>query len=201
MTGSFPAVRKLGSHDELCPDARSSSSELSHLYARCMDESTWDRSRCSIAGALSVVGEKWSLLVLREAFLGVRRFADFHRTLGAPRAVLTDRLGTLVEQGLLTRVPYQAEGERQRHEYRLTAKGRDLWPVLTTMREWGDRWEAPDGAPLELVHDGCGEVMVLNHTCSACGETVDGRSVRARPGPGADPTSLSGTPLVADLVT
>ena len=80
----------------------------------------WDRSRCSVAGTLAVVGEKWSLLVLREAFLGVRRFADFQRNLGAPRAVLTDRLGTLVDQGILRRVPYQAEGERQRHEYRLT---------------------------------------------------------------------------------
>src|SRR5829696_9596419 len=89
-----------------------------------------DRSRCSVAGTLAVVGEKWSLLVLREAFLGVRRFADFQRILGAPRAVLTDRLATLVEHELLVRVPYQAEGERQRSEYRLTAKGLDLHPAL-----------------------------------------------------------------------
>src|ERR1700709_2510606 len=101
-----------------------------------MTEAGWDRSRCSVAGTLSVVGEKWSLLVLREAFLGVRRFADFQRVLGAPRAVLTDRLAW----------PYQADGERQRHEYRLTAKGIDLYPTLVALMEWGDRYltgEAP----------------------------------------------------------
>src|SRR3954462_14060314 len=102
----------------------------------------WDRSRCSVAGTLAVVGEKWSLLVLREAFLGVRRFADFQRILGAPKAVLSDRLATLVEQGVLTRVPYQAEGERQRHEYRLTAKGRDLYPTLVALMQWGDTYLA-----------------------------------------------------------
>ena len=86
-----------------------------------------------MAGTLAVIGEKWSLLVLREAFFGVRRFADFQRVLGAPKAVLTDRLGTLVASGVLARVPYQAEGERQRHEYRLTDKGRDLYPTLVAL--------------------------------------------------------------------
>jgi DNA-binding HxlR family transcriptional regulator len=147
-----------------------------------MDESTWDRSRCSIAGALSVVGEKWSLLVLREAFLGVRRFADFHRTLGAPRAVLTDRLGTLVEQGLLTRVPYQAEGERQRHEYRLTAKGRDLYPTLIALMAWGDTYLADEGrAPLVLQHRECGAPVRVELVCAA-GHRVEGaRDVRPVP--------------------
>ena len=87
-----------------------------------------------MAGTLAVIGEKWSLLVLREAFLGVRRFADFQRILGAPKAVLTERLGTLVASGILARVPYQAEGERQRHEYRLTDRGRDLYPTLVAQR-------------------------------------------------------------------
>ena len=87
-------------------------------YAGAVSDTQWDRSRCSVAGTLAVVGEKWSLLVLREAFLGVRRFADFQRALGAPRAVLTDRLNTLVEQGILRRVPYRAHGDRQRQEYR-----------------------------------------------------------------------------------
>ena len=88
-------------------------------------------------------------------------------------------------------------GAPPRHEYRLTVKGRDLWPVLTTMREWGDKWAAPTGPPLEVVHDACGEVMHLQHTCSACGETADQRSVRARPGPGATPSDFDRTALLA----
>src|ERR671927_989189 len=119
-------------------------------YAGGVSEALWDRSRCSVAGTLSVVGEKWSLLVLREAFLGVRRFADFQRVLGAPRAVLTDRLNSLVEQGVLRRVPYQPEGERQRHEYRLTDKGIDLYPTLVALMEWGDRYLREEGdSPVE----------------------------------------------------
>ena len=154
---------------------------------------------CSVAQCLEVIGEWWSMLIVRDAFLGVRRFDDFQSHLGISRNILTTRLASLVEAGVLVKVPYQ---ERPlRHEYRLTAKGRDLWPVLTTMREWGDRWEAPSGAPLELVHDSCGEVMVLNHTCSACGAAVDSRSVRARPGPGADPNGIVATPVVADRAT
>src|SRR4029453_1306429 len=119
-----------------------------------VSQASWDRSRCSVAGTLTVVGEKWSLLVLREAFLGVRRFADFQRHLGAPKAVLTDRLATLVEQGVLKRVPYQAEGERQRHEYRLTTKGIDLYPTLVALMAWGDKDLADDSAPVELRHRG-----------------------------------------------
>jgi DNA-binding HxlR family transcriptional regulator len=128
---------------------------------------SWDRSRCSVAGTLAVVGEKWSLLVLREAFLGVRRFADFQRVLGAPKAVLSDRLATLVEQGVLARVPYQAEGERQRHEYRLTAKGRDLYPTLVALMQWGDTYLADGPAPLELTHTDCGAPVYLELTCEA----------------------------------
>ena len=129
-----------------------------------VSEASWDRSGCSVAGTLAVVGEKWSLLVLREAFLGVRRFADFQRVLGAPKAVLSDRLGTLVAQGILRRVPYQADGERQRHEYRLTPKGRDLYPTLVALMQWGDRYLADGGvAPLELRHDGLAQVVVDGH--------------------------------------
>src|SRR4029453_15845271 len=129
---------------------------------------SWDRSRCSVAGTLAVVGEKWSLLVLREAFLGVRRFADFQRVLGAPKAVLTDRLAPLVEQGILARVPYQPEGERQRHEYRLTEKGRALYPTLVALMEWGDTYLADGGvAPLELRHRQCGERVHLQLVCEA----------------------------------
>lgn len=131
-----------------------------------MGELALDRTRCSVAGTLAVVGEKWSLLVLREAFLGVRRFADLQRTLGAPRAVLADRLARLVDEGILRRVPYQAEGERQRHEYRLTRKGVDLYPTLVALMEWGDRYLAADGAaPMELRHRDCGAPVHLTLTC------------------------------------
>jgi len=144
-----------------------------------VDEVLLDRSRCSVAGTLTVVGEKWSLLVLREAFLGVRRFADFQRILGAPRAVLTDRLATLVAQGVLVRVPYRAEGERQREEYRLTQKGIDLYPALVALMEWGDRYlgdQAPP--PLELRHRGCEAPVHLELRCTA-GHTLTGaREVR-----------------------
>lgn len=138
-----------------------------------------DRTRCSVAGTLAVVGEKWSLLVLREAFLGVRRFADFQQNLDVSRAVLTDRLSTFVDQGVLTRVPYHAEGQRQRHEYRLTQKGLDLYPALVALMEWGDRYlDDGRGAALTLEHRDCGADVQLSLTCSD-GHTLTGpREVR-----------------------
>ena len=146
-----------------------------------MSESLWDRSRCSVAGTLSVVGEKWSLLVLREAFFGVRRFADFQRVLGAPRAVLTDRLATLVEEGILRRVPYQADGERQRHEYRLTPKGIDLYPTLVALMQWGDRYLSDGDVPVELEHKDCGASVRLALVCDAGHEVSGAREVRPVP--------------------
>lgn len=146
------------------------------------DAATWDRAGCSVAGTLGVVGEKWTLLVLREAFLGVRRFADLQRILGAPKAVLTERLATLVDQGILARVPYRAEGERQRHEYRLTQKGIDLYPALVALMEWGDRYLIDDGEPpLQLRHRDCGARVRLQLVCED-GHPVSGaREVRAVP--------------------
>jgi DNA-binding HxlR family transcriptional regulator len=143
-----------------------------------VSEALWDRSRCSVAGTLAVVGEKWSLLVLREAFFGVRRFADFQRLLGAPKAVLSDRLATLVEQGILTRVPYQAEGERQRHEYRLTTKGRDLYPTLVALMQWGDTYLSDGPPPLELLHRDCGAPVHLELRCEAGHDIAGAREVR-----------------------
>jgi DNA-binding HxlR family transcriptional regulator len=160
-----------------------------------MQRKSFAAMNCSVAQCLEVIGEWWSMLIVRDAFLGVRRFDDFQSRLGISRNILTARLTSLVEAGVLEKVPYQQRPLR--HEYRLTVKGRDLWPVLTTMREWGDKWAAPDGAPLELVHEACGAVMVLAHTCSTCGEAVDSRSVRARPGPGAGADSLVRTSLAA----
>jgi DNA-binding HxlR family transcriptional regulator len=146
-----------------------------------VSNASWDRSRCSVAGTLAVVGEKWSLLVLREAFLGVRRFADLQRNLGAPKAVLTDRLSTLVDQGILRRVPYQAEGERQRHEYRLTEKGIDLYPTLVALMQWGDKYLADDVPPLSLEHRECGSPVHLGLVCDAGHELSGAREVRPVP--------------------
>ena len=156
-----------------------------------MCQDSFDRTRCSVAGTLAVVGEKWSLLVLREAFLGVRRFADFQQALGAPKAVLTDRLATLVQEGVLRREPYQAEGSRQRHEYRLTAKGRDLYPTLVALMEWGDRYLADGPPPLALDHRGCGAPVRVALRCDDGHEVTGPRDVHARPGTGA-PVGLRG---------
>jgi DNA-binding HxlR family transcriptional regulator len=137
-----------------------------------------------VAGTLAVVGEKWSLLVLREAFLGVRRFADFQRVLGAPKAVLSDRLATLVEQGVLARVPYQPEGERSRLEYRLTQKGLDLYPTLVALMEWGDKYLGDGGVPpMALRHRGdCGAPVHLAVVCDEGHRLGGAREVRAVPG-------------------
>jgi hypothetical protein len=96
--------------------------------------------------------------------------------------VLTQRLDTLVDAEILKRVPYQERPER--YDYLLTEKGRDLWQVITAMRQWGDRWAAPDGAPVELVHDACGEIVNAVPSCSHCGEELTTRNVKAVPGPG-----------------
>jgi DNA-binding HxlR family transcriptional regulator len=139
---------------------------------------SFDRSRCSIAAALGVVGEKWSLLVLREAFLGVRRFADFQRILRVRKAVLTDRLTTLLGQGALTRVPYQVAGERQRYEYRLTAKGLDLYPALVALMQWGDRYQAEgDTPPMALTHRDCGAPVRLSLECQTGHHLTGARDV------------------------
>jgi DNA-binding HxlR family transcriptional regulator len=143
---------------------------------------------CSIAQCLEVVGEWWSLLIVRDAFLGVTRFDDFQVRLGISRNVLNQRLSRLVEEGVLERVPYQERPTRW--DYRLTDKGRDLWHVLTAMRQWGDRWVAPGGAPVQLVHKACGHLTEAVPTCSECGEALHARAVRAVPGPGSRGESL-----------
>jgi DNA-binding HxlR family transcriptional regulator len=145
---------------------------------------------CSVAQCLEVVGEWWSMLILRDAFLGVTRFDQFQERLGISRNVLNQRLATLVEAGVLGKVSYSEHPPR--HDYRLTDKGRDLWPVVTTMRQWGDKYAAPDGPPLQLVHKGCGEISDAVLTCTTCGEPIGARDVRAVPGPGAVESLLGG---------
>ena len=146
----------------------------------------WSAENCSIGRTLDVLRDRWSFLVLREVFNGVRRFDDMRVRTHIPRAVLSDRLATLVEQGLLRRVPYQVPGRRTRHEYRLTEKGLDLYPVLAAMLEWGDRYLADaDGPALDLVHRDCGEPIHLEVHCDSGHVVTDPREILTRPGPAA----------------
>jgi DNA-binding HxlR family transcriptional regulator len=136
---------------------------------------------CSVAQCLEVVGEWWSMLILRDCFLGVTRFDEFQRRLGISRNILQQRLGRLVDAGVLVRVPYSDHPPR--HDYRLTDMGRDLWPVINAMREWGDRYAAPAGPPLQLRHKACGAVTETMVVCASCGEPVGARDFRTVAGP------------------
>lgn len=145
---------------------------------------------CSVAQCLEVIGEWWSMLVVRDAFLGVTRFDQFQSRLGISRNILQDRLTKLVDAGVLVKVPYSEHPPR--HDYRLTDKGRDLWPVLTTMRQWGDRHAAPTGPPVQIVHKGCHTATEVALTCASCGEAVGARDFRAIPGPGRSESKIPG---------
>ncbi len=140
---------------------------------------TFRDMECSVARTLDVVGERWALLILRDAFYGVRRFDDFQRDLGIARNVLTDRLAKLVAQGVLERRRY--EEHPPRYEYRLTAKGRDLLPVLLAMTRWGDRWTAEDEPPVTLTHTTCGHDTQATMVCSHCREDLTWAELRAHP--------------------
>ncbi len=147
-----------------------------------MERKSFADMDCSVAQCLEVVGDWWTMLVVRDTFLGVTRFEDFQRRLGISRNILQQRLTKLVDSGVLVRVPYSEHPPR--YDYRLTQKGRDLWPVLTAMRQWGDAHAAPDGPPLQVVHDACGSVSHLDMVCDACGRPVGPRDVHVVPGPG-----------------
>lgn len=148
-----------------------------------MDRKSFADMHCSVAQCLEVVGEWWSLLIIRDALLGVRRFDEFQARLGISRNILTQRLARLVEAGVLRKLPYSEHPPR--FEYRLTDRGRDLWPVINAMRQWGDKYAAPEGPPLQLVHRACGQIAEIHTVCSACGEPIGARDVEAVPGPGA----------------
>ena len=150
------------------------------------DRFSYTAENCSIHRSLDIVGERWTLLVLREAFYGVRRFEDFVRALGCARDVLSTRLRTLVDEGILQRQPYREPGRRARYEYRLTEKGLELFPALLALLQWGDRWTAdPSGPAVELVHRDCGERLTMTMGCAGGHTPLTVRDVAARPGPGA----------------
>ena len=143
-----------------------------------------DQENCSLARALAVVGDRWTLLVLREAFLRVRRFDDFQSRLGIARRVLAERLAHLVENDVLAKVAYQQAP--QRFEYRLTKRGLDLYPILIGLVHWGDQhFAGKKGPPLLHRHLSCGHDFRAVLTCSECGDVVDPRDVEPHVGPGA----------------
>ncbi|BCJ41564.1 transcriptional regulator [Actinoplanes ianthinogenes] len=146
----------------------------------------WDVDNCTIGRAMAILGEKWTMVVLREVFNGIRRFDDMRVRTRIPRQVLANRLADLVEHGVLRREPYQEPGARVRHEYRLTPKGFDLYPVLIALAGWGDRYLAdPEGPPIEFVHRDCAAELRVAIHCTEGHTVTDQRDVVSRPGPGA----------------
>jgi DNA-binding HxlR family transcriptional regulator len=136
----------------------------------------------SVARALEVVGERWTLLILREAFFGVRRYGQLARNLSIPRPTLSARLRSLVENDLLAKVRYSQDPDR--HEYRLTEAGHDLFSAIVVLMQWGDRHVPdPNGPPILLRHQPCGQITQARLTCQ-CGEEITARNVTPEPGPG-----------------
>jgi DNA-binding HxlR family transcriptional regulator len=141
-----------------------------------------DTMTCSVARTLSVVGDRWTTLIIRDVFLGVRRFDAIQQDLRLTSHRLSDRLGKLVRDGILRRVEY--EKHPPRFEYRLTEKGFDLYPLMVTMIEWGDRWmSGRAGVPVELVHQPCGHSIKPELICPCCKSKIEAREMSAKPGP------------------
>lgn len=132
---------------------------------------------CSIARTLSILGDRWTMLILRNAFMGMRRFDDFQQNLGVTRHVLSERLKRLVEHGILAKAPYFDRQER--FEYRLTDKGLELYPILLSMSKWADKWmDEGQGAPIQYVHKSCDKPFQPVLVCSECGEEIHARQVK-----------------------
>jgi DNA-binding HxlR family transcriptional regulator len=147
-----------------------------------MERKSFAGMDCSVAQCLEIVGEWWTMLIVRDAFLGVTRFDVFQERLGISRNVLQQRLERLVQSGIFEREAYSEHPPR--YDYRLTPKGRDLWPVVNAMRQWGDQYAAPHGPPLRLVHRSCGHEAIGTIVCSECGESMSARNVQAVPSEG-----------------
>lgn len=145
---------------------------------------TYERENCSAARALEHVGERWSLLIIRDAlFRGRRQFTEFQRSLGLASNVLATRLDAFVAAGIMDRRTYSSHEDH--YEYLLTDKGRDLAPVVIALTAWGDRWAAPHGPPILYRHQNCGSEVADSLVCSGCGRLVDAEAIEAEPGPGS----------------
>jgi DNA-binding HxlR family transcriptional regulator len=151
---------------------------------------TYDSQVCSVARCLEAVGERWSLLIVRDAlFAGSTRYSHFQRSLGIATNVLQARLDGFVDAGIMRRRRYSEQPEL--YEYLLTEKGRDLAPALVALTEWGDRWAAPDGPPVLYTHTVCGSGVSQAVVCQTCGPLDDPAGVAARPGPGMPAERIS----------
>jgi DNA-binding HxlR family transcriptional regulator len=155
-----------------------------------MQRASFLEMNCSIAQTLEVIGEWWTPLILRDAMWGVTRFEEFQQRLGIARNILSKRLDRLVEEGVMERRTYD-EG-RQRHDYRLTEKGQDLWAVLVLMRQWGDKWIAGKGNESTLLrHTECGNIASAVLVCESCGKELERQALVPVAGPGLrDPDLL-----------
>ncbi|GAB19652.1 putative HxlR family transcriptional regulator [Gordonia effusa NBRC 100432] len=148
-----------------------------------MKRESFERWPCSVARTVGLVGDGWTLLILRELFYGETRFDGLVTTLGIARSTLTDRLRTLTDSGIVSREIYQSDPVR--HEYLLTEKGSDLFGVVAALNSWGDRWMSGDeGAPMILHHDSCGHDLDAAVVCRECGTQVRHRDISVRVGPG-----------------
>ena len=146
----------------------------------------YSAENCSVAKSLAVLGEKWTFLVIREVFNGIRRFEHMRERTAIPKQVLTDRLAVLVDQGILRKEPLQLPGERVRHEYKMTEKGFAIYPILVAMADWGDRYLVGDeGTASEFTHRDCGGQVHATLVCSHGHEVASPRDVTPMPGPGA----------------
>jgi DNA-binding HxlR family transcriptional regulator len=149
-------------------------------------QSTYEKQVCSIAATLEIIGERWTLLIIRDAMLGVHRFDEFQADLGIARNVLQTRLERLLDHGILEKRLYHERPER--YEYHLTPKGLDLWPAVVSLMQWGDTYAPRSGGPpVVLEHRGCGGAVDLHRTCVVCGAKLGPRDVWASPGASASP--------------
>ena len=138
-------------------------------HAELIDEN------CAIARASSVLGERWVWVILRQAFNGARRFEDFQRGIGLARNILSERLSNLVDHGILERRAYAERSNGDVYEYRLTAKGRALFPAYAALMQWGNEWTDLPAPPVDLLHKPCGQRTCVRGVCANCGEDIDAR--------------------------
>jgi DNA-binding HxlR family transcriptional regulator len=156
------------------------------MTATTYDALDWSVDNCPIGRAMEILGERWTVVVLREVFNGIRRFDDMRVRTAIPRQVLSNRLAKLVDHGILRRTPYREPGSRQREEYRLTEKGFDLYPLLIAVRDWGDKYlVGAEGSPLTIAHRDCGAEVHTEVRCASGHTLASPRDAVPRPGPGA----------------